>query len=283
MKEIKLVNASNETLFATIFHPEIPNFKLILINSATGVKQQVNFKLAQYLSNKGFTVITYDYIGIGLSKPNDLKNCKSSMRTWGQEDYKCITSYLKLNFENFEKYLIGHSVGALIVGMNEDSIIFKKIIFIATQKAFVGHLNFKIKIFAYLGFGILQPFTTKIFGYFPAHQFGLGESVPAKVAKDWRILILNRNSTNAVLEKCKINISNKLTQKVLVLRAEDDNWLTNIGVENLLKETFPKLKPEYQTLKISESPKKEIGHINFFRHYNESLWQKITEYINETN
>ena len=277
MKQLQLKNVSQKSIIVHLFEPQISNRKLVLVNSATGVKQQIYFKIAQYLADHGFTVITYDYVGIGLSKPEDLKNCNSSMRTWGAEDFKCITDFVQENYGNYEKYLIGHSVGALILGMNEDSKIFKSFVFIGTQKAYVGHLNFIIRITAYGGFGILQPLMTKIFGYFPAHRFGLGESLPAGAANDWRTLILNKNSTNAVLEKSENNFSKNLQQNVLVLRAEDDHWLTEDGVQNLLKETYPNLKPIYKTLEVSDSPKGEIGHINFFRSYNEPLWKIIVE------
>lgn len=277
MKQIELFNMSNKPVVAHLFEPEISKEKLVLINSATGVKQQIYFKIAQFLADKGFTVVTYDYVGIGLSKRKDLKNCNASMRTWGTEDYQCVTDYIQTHFGNFEKYLIGHSVGALILGMNEDSKIFKKLVFIGTQKAYVGHLRWNIKLLAYLGFGILQPLLTKIFGFFPAHRLALGESLPANAAKDWKTLILNKNSTNAVIEKCAYNYSKNLTQNVLVLLAEDDRWLTDIGVKNLLKETYPNLKPIYKILKVSDSPQSEIGHINFFRSYNEPLWKIIAD------
>lgn len=276
MQELKLKNKQQQTIFATLFNPENPNKKLILINSATGVKQQIYFKIAHFLAENSFTVITYDYLGIGLSKPKNLKDCESSMRTWGTSDYKTLTDFIKINYPDYEKFLIGHSVGALILGMNADSEMFKKFLFISTQKAFVRHLNFKTKVLAYLGFGIIQPISTKFFGYFPAHRLGLGESLPKNVAFDWRTLILNKNSTNALLEKNE-NYSKKLTQKVLVLRAEDDSWLTKIGVENLLKETFPNLKPTYKILKIAESPEKKIGHVNFFRSYNKPMWKVVLD------
>lgn len=277
MKQINLTNISNKPVVAHLFEPQISNEKFVLINSATGVKQQVYFKIAQFLSENGFTVLTYDYVGIGQSKRKDLKNCTASMRTWGTEDYLCVTNFIKTHFENFEKYLIGHSVGALILGMNEDSKIFDRLVFIGTQKAYAGHLHWNIKITAYLGFGIVQPLLTKIFGYFPAHRLGLGESLPSEVANDWRTLILNKKSTNAVLEKCAHNYSENLTQNTLVLRAEDDHWLTEIGVQDLMKETYPNLKPVYKILKVSDSPQKEIGHVNFFRSYNKPLWKMIVD------
>ena len=279
MKSINIVAEDNYTLSAHLFEPKNSNGKLLLINSATGVKQQIYFSFAQFFSEQGFTVITYDYRGIGLSKPAKMKGFEASMRTWGTKDYKAVTSYIKTNFPDYQKCCLGHSVGALILGMNPDSEMFDEFIFVGTQNAFVGNLKFKTRIEAYLGFGIVQPLSTKILGYFPANWFGLGESLPSGSAFDWRILILNKKSTNKLLEKVE-DFSRNLTQKVFVIRAEDDVWLTEIGVKSLLQNTYPNLKPTYRIIKTSESEKGEIGHINFFRSYNKKLWSIILKELN---
>lgn len=281
MEKLILTTKDSFSITAHLFLPGKSNHKLLLINSATGVKQQVYFSFAQYFSEKGFTVLTYDYRGIGLSKPENMKGFNASMRTWGSLDYKALTDYIQLNFNDFQKYGLGHSVGALILGMNEDSKIFDKFIFVGTQNAFVGHLKFRTKIEAYLGFGVAQPLITTLLGYFPAHWFGLGESLPKNCAYDWRTLILNRKSTNGLLDKTH-DYSKTLTQKVFVIRAEDDVWLTEKGVKSLLNDTYPNMKPKYRLVRTSESEKKEIGHVNFFRSYNRKLWNIIlNELINE--
>ncbi|WET00178.1 alpha/beta hydrolase [Chryseobacterium arthrosphaerae] len=274
MEKLILTTEDHASLAVHLFKPEKSNGKLLLINSATGVRQQVYFSFASYFSEQGFTVITYDYRGIGLSKPKDMRGFHSSMRIWGSRDYKTMTQYIRTNFPEYRKYGLGHSVGALILGMNEYSTMFEEFIFVGTQNAFVGNLRLKTKIEAYLGFGIVQPLTTSLLGYFPAHWFGLGESLPKNCAYDWRTLILNRKSTNRLLEKIE-DYSKKLTQNVFVIRAEDDVWLTEKGVLSLLNNTYPNLKPKYRLVKTSESDKKEIGHINFFRSYNNKLWDII--------
>jgi len=279
MKSIDLSTEDNYTLSAHLFEPKNSNKKLLLINSATGVKQHIYFSFAQFFSEHGFTVITYDYRGIGLSKPKKMKGFQASMRIWGAEDYKTLTQYIKTNFPDHQKFCLGHSLGALILGMNQNSEMFEEFIFVGTQNAFVGNLKFKTKIEAYLGFGIAQPLSTKILGYFPANWFGLGESLPSGSAFDWRILILNKKSTNKLLEKVK-DFSKDLTQKVFVIRAEDDAWLTEKGVRSLLENTYPNMIPTYRLIKTSESEKNEIGHINFFRSYNRKLWNIILKELN---
>ncbi|SEH28558.1 alpha/beta hydrolase family protein [Chryseobacterium culicis] len=274
MEKLTLTTEDHVSLAVHLFKPEKDNGKLLLINSATGVKQQVYFSFASFFAEQGFTVITYDYRGIGLSKPENMRGFKGSMRLWGSKDYKALTQYIQTNFNDYRKYCLGHSVGALILGMNEDSEIFEEFIFVGTQNAFVGNLKGITKVEAYLGFGIAQPLTTSLLGYFPAHWFGLGESLPKNCAYDWRTLILNKKSTNRLLEKME-NFSENLTQKVFVIRAEDDIWLTEKGVLSLLNHTYPNLKPTYRLVAVSESDKKEIGHINFFRSYNSKLWNII--------
>ena len=81
MKELFLKTPDGFNLSVKIFEPQNSAGKLLLINSATGVKQQVYFSFAKYMSQNGFTVITYDYSGIGESKPKKMKNFQSSMRT----------------------------------------------------------------------------------------------------------------------------------------------------------------------------------------------------------
>lgn len=274
MKRINISTEDHYSLSVYIFEPENPGRKILLINSATGVRQQIYFSFAQYFARNGFTVMTYDYRGIGESKPEKMSGFNASMRIWGTKDYKAITNYIKSKFPDYQRFCLGHSVGALILGMNEDSEMFEEFIFVGTQNAFVGNLKFRTKLEAYLGFGIVQPVSTKLLGYFPASWFGLGESLPSGSAFDWRTLILNKKSTNKLLEKVD-DFSRNLTQKVFVIRAEDDGWLTEKGVTSLLENTYPNLKPTYRIIKTSESEKGEIGHINFFRTYNKKLWNII--------
>lgn len=278
MEKLTLTTKDQCQLSAHIFKPKKSNQKIILINSATGVKQQVYFSFAQFFAEQGFTVITYDYRGIGLSKPEKMRNFKASMRTWGSEDFKRLTEFVIENFPDYQKFCLGHSVGALIIGMNKNSKVFERFIFVATQNAFIGNLKWKTKLEAFFGFGFAQPFFTELFGYFPAHWFGLGESLPKNCAYDWRTLILNRKSTGKLLLKTN-DYSKELNQRVLVLYAEDDVWLTDKGVKSLLNDVYPNLKPNYRFLQTSESEKGEIGHVNFFRSYNKKLWNIILNEI----
>ena len=275
MKEINLATSDQTVISLKIFEPQNSNGKLLLINSATGVKQQIYFSFAKYLREKDFTVITYDYRGIGESKPDKMKGFEASMRIWGTQDFESVTNYILDKFPAYEKFCLGHSVGALIIGMSKNSGIFKKLIFVATQDAYLGNLKWNVAIAGLVGFGIAVPLTTTIFGYFPAHRFGLGESLPKGVAYDWQTLILNKRSTSKLYDQIEDDFSKKLNQKTFIIHAEDDLWITKKGMESLMNNVYPQLQKTYREIKVSQSEKGEIGHVNFFRSYNKKLWQMV--------
>lgn len=275
MQQLFLKTSDHNLISVTVFEPQNPNGKLLLINSATGVKQQVYFSFAKYFAENGFTAITYDYKGIGESKPKKMNGFHATMRIWGTDDFKTVTDFIKKNYQNHQKFCLGHSVGALIIGMNENAHIFDKFIFVATQDAYIGNLKANIAASAVLGFGIAVPLTTKFFGYFPAHRFGLGESLPKGVAYDWRTLILNKKSTSRLYEKIATHFSKDLKQETFIIHAEDDPWVTMKGMENLMNNVYPHLKKTYREITVSDSEKGEIGHINFFRSFNKSLWKIV--------
>ncbi len=277
LKKLFLKTADNFQLSISVFEPEISNQKILLINSATGVKQTVYYSFAKFFQDQGFTVVTYDYRGIGESKPKNLKDFDASMRIWGTVDFKTLTQFIQENYPDHTQFCLGHSVGALIIGMNEDSNYFQKFIFVGTQDAYIGNLNFKVAATAVLGFGIALPVLTAILGFFPANIFGLGADLPKGVAYDWQTLILNKKSTAKLYERIDTDFSKTLTQETLVIHAEDDPWVTKKGMDNLMKNVYPNLKKTFREIEVSESEQAEIGHVNFFRSYNKNLWEIILD------
>ena len=277
MKELILSTSDHIPLSVKVFEPEISNGKLLLINSATGVKQQIYFSFSKYFAENGFTVITYDYRGIGESKPKKMRGFDASMRTWGTVDFTTLTDFIQIEYPTYTKFSLGHSVGALILGMNDYSKNFEKFIFVGTQDAYIGNLTFSVAATALLGFGFALPVMTHFFGYFPAHRFGLGESLPKGVAFDWQTLILNQKSTSKLYEKIGGNSSKDLNQEAFIIHAEDDTWVTQKGMTNLLNNVYPNMKTTYREIKTSESEKGEIGHVNFFRSFNKNLWKIVLD------
>src|SRR5436853_203498 len=103
-------------LGATLFRPAAGNGRALQINAAAGVKQEYYGKFAAYLAERGFSVLTFDYRGIGRSGSFRLKNAR--MRDWAELDAAAALDFLAQTKSKL--MAIGHSFGgqsfALIPG-----------------------------------------------------------------------------------------------------------------------------------------------------------------------
>ena len=59
----------------------------VILNPATGVHARYYHRYAAYLAANGFSVLTYDYRGIGLSRPTSLQGSTFTWRQWGEQDF----------------------------------------------------------------------------------------------------------------------------------------------------------------------------------------------------
>ncbi len=70
--DIKLPAEDGFLLAATIYMPRGPKLQAVLINSAAAVPRKIYKGLASYIAARGCVVMTYDYRGIGGSRPKSL-------------------------------------------------------------------------------------------------------------------------------------------------------------------------------------------------------------------
>ena len=56
-------------LAATVFTPEAPARRVVLINSATAVPRRIYRGFASYLAERGLAALAYDYRGVAGSRP----------------------------------------------------------------------------------------------------------------------------------------------------------------------------------------------------------------------
>ncbi len=68
---------------------------LVIVHPATAVVQGFYKGFAEYLYKRGFSVITYDYRGTGLSKSGRVRLNKNTMSDWIEQDVGCITAWAK--------------------------------------------------------------------------------------------------------------------------------------------------------------------------------------------
>lgn len=282
MNTFTIMTSDNYPIVVTPYGINNSTNHIIVISSAIGVPQTFYTKFAIYLANKGFLVFTYDYRGIGQSKPKHLEKLNANFSDWAQKDFKGLTNYLDSEYPMHEKFLIGHSMGGIILGLSDAFKSYSKFITIGSQFGYIKNFHnkdkFKIRSFFQLAIPLLTPF----YGYFPSKLLGMGEALPKGIARDWRYIIMNKNSTLSYAD-LHGNFFAEITQPMLVISIDDD-YMAPPRTVDLYAELMVK-NAEVTRLNIipSEYGLENIGHMDFFRSKKKNiLWQIPLDYINQS-
>ena len=81
-------------LIGTLYTPEHDIKANIVLCSATGVPQAFYRRFAEYATQFGYQVLTFDYRGIAQSAPKQLKGFKMSYLDWGTLDLAAAINFL---------------------------------------------------------------------------------------------------------------------------------------------------------------------------------------------
>ncbi|WP_171044198.1 alpha/beta hydrolase family protein [Pseudoalteromonas aurantia] len=251
------------------------NGPLVVINSALGVKQEFYFPLAKYLANKGFSVITWDPRGIGLSSQHDVRHDKSRLRDWGQRDLTYLLDYIiERSWTSWQNLtLIGHSAGGHLVGLCPRIKHIKKVILICSGTCYWQLYPLIHQPKMLLAWCIVFPLVYKVLGYLP-NKFGIGHDLPKGIVSDWRKWSLNEDylfSDNTLGEHFYASYSGQLHA---VGFSDDTGFSPKKTIADLAKR-FPLANKSIKIYKPKELNKNKIGHFGFFKPGNELLWENI--------
>lgn len=280
-ESLKIVTADGFVLSATRFNPKQSNGKVMLINSATGVKQRYYSDYALSLADEGFIVYTYDYRGIGESRSGSLRDLKVSMKDWGSKDYHAMLHNIFQTHHTAKVVVMGHSIGGQMVGFSPLSSKVEAFVMVAAQTPFIQHYpGFANKIKLYFFWYFLIPVFTRLFGYFPASKLGLFEDLPANVAYQWARWA---KSKNYVFDEFPEDESkfHSLQSPALMVGFSDDSIAPPLAVRDLMKH-YTQMKWSYWEVKPEDIMQRSIGHFGFFRkHVKATLWAETSLWISK--
>lgn len=279
MNAIRILTKDRYVLSATHFIPRKPVNRVVIINSATGVRQKFYADFASYLTTLGFDVYTYDYRGIGTSL-HGRQPGKASLADWGELDAPAMINYVRQRHPGAGVTVIGHSIGGQLTGMSSASLYADTVVMIASQTPYWKNYNssiwFLMKI--WLLWHIVIPASTRLFGYFPARKMGLFENLPAEASRQWARWAKNSNYLFDELPEKRETFAS-LHQPALVLSFSDDKLAPRTAVEDLLQH-YKNLRIEHRHISPEQIGRKSIGHFNFFRKgFRHPLWTAVSDWI----
>ncbi|MBP3942803.1 alpha/beta fold hydrolase [Sphingobacteriaceae bacterium WQ 2009] len=279
MKEVQITTYNSYAIAATIYEG-LGNKIILIIASAIGVKQAYYGAFARYLANQGITVITFDYYGIGKSKPTALKHVNVSIAEWGKVDLDAVITYAYQHYPTARYVFLGHSVGGQLVGLSPYARQLDKIITVASQTGYWRYWPGSSKLRMFANWYFIIPLLTNIFGYLPSKRITGMENLPKKVALQWSSWCL---SPNYLFDKiaAKELYYEQLTIPVYAVSIADDKFAPVAAVD-WMSSQFTAAEVQRVHLEAKDFELAEIGHFGIFRNtFKNSFWKRLHAEISD--
>lgn len=156
---------------------------IVVINPATGVKANYYHHYARFLSAHGFEVITFDYRGIGLSRPERMARCGWDWRQWGERDVEAVIDRARAT--GLPVTIVGHSIGGVLPGYAPGAVNVGRVLTMGAQFAWWRDYPTELRRRMFLKWHLLMPALTALAGYFPGRRLNWLEDLPDGVAYQW--------------------------------------------------------------------------------------------------
>jgi predicted alpha/beta hydrolase len=248
---------------------------VVIINAATSVRCRHYSRFADYLFANGFDVITYDYRGIGESRPESLKGLEASWTDWGALDFEAMLNRAQQEFPDQPVDVVGHSFGGCAAGLGASGQLIRRLVTVGAQFAYWRDYAPAHRWRMFGKWHVLMPLVTMICGYFPGKRLGWLEDTPAGVVRDWSTPTARyeKRPSGRVIHATAGRLPfAAVSARILAISISDDPYGTIPAIERLLgyftgsANTHLRITPE----DIGET---EVGHFAFFRSaYQATLW-----------
>ena len=252
----------------------------VVIGGAMGVRQSFYEPFAQWLSQQGLRVWTFDYRGSGDSRGNlPLREVDADLFDWAR-DYEAVIDAAKAELLDEPLYLLGHSLGAQLPGFLQRPEQVDGLVSIAAGSGYWRENAPKLKRTILYFWFVLVPLVTRLFGYFPGRKLKKVGDLPRGVILQWRRWCLNpRYSVGAEGELAARSYS-RVRFPVLALSMTDDELMTLAGTNSLVS-FYTGAPSAIERIAPADVQARRIGHFGFFREqFSQSLWPSTVDKLN---
>ena len=253
----------------------------IVIASATGVKRHYYDAFARHLAGRGFRAVTFDYRGIGGSRPQKaptLRGLEATMRDWGERDLEGVLAWTAERFRGDPLRLLAHSVGGQLLGLAPSAAHVERAALIGSQSGYLGHYELPWRWMYRVVMHAAIPAATRTIGYFPSSRLGLGEDLPAGVAAQWAGWCRDPEYFFGASQAVPRAGYESLRIPMLALGIADDTIAPRRAVDALAR-MYANAAVERVHLQPREVGLRKIGHFGYFRSWASPAWKVASDWI----
>lgn len=271
-QERKISTGDGFQLTARFFSPQSTPRGTVLIAPAMGVAQTFYGDFATWLASQGYLAVTFDYRGIGLSRPGSLRGFKADIMVWAQQDCGAVLETVLAEQPRTPLYWIGHSLGGQILPFVPQHERITKMITVATGSGYWRENAPSLRRMVWWVWYVLVPITLPLFGYFPGKRLRKIGDLPRGVMAQWRKWCLHHEYAMAEGEHIRARYA-AVEKPITSFSFEDDQYMSRRNTYSI-HGFYTKAALRLRRFSSQDTGGQTIGHFGFFRpKFKESLWQ----------
>lgn len=272
--EIRLTTEDGLVLGGRIYPSAGPAVAVAVIHGGTAVPQTFYARFAGHLAAAGIRVITYDYRGVGASRPRSLRGFSARMQDWATDARAAMA---RAKEDGLPILWIGHSFGGQLLGLVPEARLATAAVLIGAQLGYAGHWPARLQPRLRLFWHLLIPALTAALGYYPGRA-GIGEDLPAGVARQWRSWALHPSYYFSDQPEARARLAS-FDRPILFYSFTDDDFAPERAVQTLLS-FLPAEKLIHRRLSPRELGAPAVGHFGAFRPRLEAtLWRETVGFL----
>ncbi len=252
----------------------------LVVAGATGVPQGFYRNFAAFAASQGYTTLTLDYRGIGLSKPATLRGFRMHYLDWARQDLSAAVNAMAS--DTVPLFMIGHSFGGHAFGLLPNHRKVARFYTFATGAGWHGWMPALEQLKVQVMWRILGPLMTRWKGYLPWSKLGMGEDLPLGVYKDWKHwcsyprYFFDDPAMGAQVQ----DLFDDVTTPIVAANATDDLWAPPAS-----RDAFMAAYRYTDLQSVDIDPKGRglgtIGHMGYFRRQAQPLWEDALRWFGE--
>ncbi|MBK8070510.1 MAG: alpha/beta fold hydrolase [Ramlibacter sp.] len=279
-EQLRLLAADGYPLAALRYTARGPVRGHLVMAGATGVPQRFYRPFAEFAAAQGYTTLTLDYRGIGLSKPRTLKGFRMAYLDWAHLDLTAAVD--QMASDDVPLFMVGHSFGGHAFGLlpNHDRVA--RFYTFATGAGWHGWMPPLERVRVLLMWRVIGPLITRWKGYLAWSKLGMGEDLPLNVYRDWkhwcrfpRYFFDDPEMGAEVSRRFDL-----VRTPIVAANALDDLWAPPAS-----RDAFMAGYRNAPLQQIDIDPRASglgpIGHMGYFRRKSQPLWQEALAWFQQ--
>jgi len=255
----------------------------VLIVPAMGVEQHYYAAFAHWLVEQGFFVVTFDYRGIGHSRPpqyrDSLRGLDADVFTWAEKDCAAMVDFVAQRLGDRPLLWIGHSLGGQILALVPNRERVCAMITVAAGSGYWLENSPKLRSYVWWLWYFAAPVAMRLFGYFPGRRMRKIGDLPRGVMQQWRAWCLNREYVVGVEGDEVRRRFAEVRTPILSLSFTDDEYMSARNIKSL-HGFYTGAPREMKRVAPRDVGEKHIGHFGFFRkRFADKLWPRAGAWL----